>query len=580
TPTLRPDDHRCFAMEWPLDEFAYVTATNVIPDKVEEVHHVIINVIEPQDVGPYLLAGGQDGRPGWPCLLSGGLPDSPLPRQLGGWVPGVSYGGLPAGTGMGVAPGSLLVVQMHYNTLVAEPTPDQSIIQIATTNQVERPASGFLFTDPRWLSPGGMPIPAGDPDVHHAFEVSAYFLSLLFGGPANVKATDSWAMHTGFIHMHNLGKTGRLTLLREDGTEQVIVDIRDWDFNWQSTYLLEQEVLVNSGDLLRLECSWDNSAANQVIVNGVQLPPAYVEWGDDTEDEMCLTNFFMTVPKAGYDYSYSPTVYIEAPEYRQQFVAGDLVPLELVFNNFSLHEPGAHGDAAHDEADPATMHEDDHVGIYEGHYHVYLDTDDDAAEHVTAWDAKYFYQLPANISPGLHTLRVSLRSPDHHALGIEQSVEIEVQDTPAKTKLQLVDANDWSIQTAAEDIFSAHRPADVSCPDNSWYEEDGALEVQTGYCNYLSLQQPARASLASGDTLHVVLWHGDLAFDGPAQAHVAITIDSHTIWEDSVRIPSDADIYDIHVPVDFAAPVGSKVEFHLHNHGYNTWTLLRLEVER
>lgn len=577
TPVLSPDDpddHRCFAMEWPLDEFAYVTATNVIPDQVAEIHHVIINIIEPKDVAPYLLAGGQDGRPGWPCLLSGGLPGSPLPRQIGGWVPGVSNGGLPEGTGLGIEPDSLLVVQFHYNTLVAEPTPDRSTIQIATTAEVERPASGFLFTDPSWLSPGGMPIPAGDPDVHHEFEVPAYFLGLLFGAPANITATDTWAMHTGFLHMHNLGETGRVTLVRTDGTEQVIVDIRDWDFNWQSTYLLEREVLVKSGDRLRLECTWDNSAANQVSVNGVQQAPRDVEWGDGTGDEMCLTNFFMTVPKEGYDYSYSASVHIESPGYRQRFAAGDLVPLELIFNNFSLHEPGEHSDASHDDGD--------HMGIYEGHYHVYLDSDDDAAEHLTAWDAKYFFQLPADLPAGPHTLRVSLRGSDHHALGIEQSVEIEVADSPLAESLQLIDANDWVVQSAAEDRFSSHRPADVNCPDNSWYNEDGALEVETGFCNYLSVAQPSKAALVKGDSLHLVLWHGDLAFDTPepVQAHVAITIDGQTVWQEYVKIPADADIYDVRIPINFDAPIGSKVEYHLHNHGYNTWTLLQLEAER
>ena len=45
------------------------------------------------------------------------------------------------------------------------------------------------------------------------------------------------------------------------------------------------------------------------------------------------------------------------------------------------------------------------------------------------------------------------------------------------------------------------------------HNEDGALEVETGYCNYLSLGQPSLADVAAGDTLHLVLWHGNLAFD-------------------------------------------------------------------
>ena len=197
-----------------------------------------------------------------------------------------------------------------------------------------------------------------------------------------------------------------------------------------------------------------------------------------------------------------------------------------------------------------------------------------------AWDSSFFVELPENLPAGSHTLRVSLRGSDHHAIGVEHSVQIEVADGPQVESVQLVEANGWAVQPAAEETVSGHRPADVTCPDNSWYDEDGALEVQTGYCNYLSLAQPGQAAIAKGDSLHLVLWHGNLASDAPAQAHVAITVAGRTVWEKDVKIPSEADIYDVRIPIDFDAPAGSKVEYHLHNHGYNTWTLLQLEVER
>ncbi len=54
TPTLRPDDHRCFAIEWPLDEFAYVTNVDVVPDQLDEVHHVIVSIAEPGGCGHLL----------------------------------------------------------------------------------------------------------------------------------------------------------------------------------------------------------------------------------------------------------------------------------------------------------------------------------------------------------------------------------------------------------------------------------------------------------------------------------------------------------------------------------------------
>ena len=136
-------------------------------------------------------------------------------------------------------------------------------------------------------------------------------------------------------------------------------------------------------------------------------------------------NIYMTKPKVVHDYSYRASVQIDTPSARQQFRAGDLVPLELLFNNFILMEPGAHGDGHDDGHDHGgDMHGGDHSRVYQGHYHVYLDTDDDEADHLTAWDASYYFALPDDVEPGLHTLRVSLRGDDHHAVGAEHSVVI------------------------------------------------------------------------------------------------------------------------------------------------------------
>ncbi|MEH6581470.1 MAG: hypothetical protein V7754_06000 [Halioglobus sp.] len=580
TPTLRPDDHRCFAIDWPLDEFAYVTAASVKPDQKDEVHHVIVSIVEPEDVHLYADASGEDGRPGWYCLGMGGLPGAPFTRQIGGWVPGAGREPAPEGTGIGVKPGSLMIVQMHYNTLVAQPTPDQSTILIATAESVERPARSFLITRPELLQPGGMPIPAGDPRVQHEATLPAYALALVFGQDLDINPADPWAIHQSLLHMHNLGTQARSTLIRADGTEQVLVDIRDWDFNWQGTYNFEREVLVQPTDLIKLECTWDNSQENQPFVDGEQLVSQYVEWGDGSGDEMCLMSLLMTKPKPDYDYSYQPGLHLESPAYRDRFAPGDLVPLKLVLNNFTLQDPAEH---SHDNTQHDGTHStatDDHSTVFRGHYHVYLDNPEDDAEHLTAWDDSYYFQLPGDIEPGLHTLRVNLRSEDHHALGIEQEVQIEVVNDTELERLDLVDVNGWSIQAAEDDSLVGHRPATVDCPDNSWYNEDDALEVETGYCNYLSLSQPSKVDIQTGETLHLVLWHGDLAFEAPASSHVAISIAGNIVWEADVEIPADAEIFDVRVPLDFSAPSGSTIEYHLHNHGYNSWTLLQLELER
>jgi hypothetical protein len=75
---------------------------------------------------------------------------------------------------------------------------------------------------------------------------------------------------------------------------------------------------------------------------------------------------------------------------------------------------------------PADESDAGHADVSTGHYHIYLDTTDDAADHITAFSDPLEFVLPADIEPGAHTLRISLRATDHHEIGVEDSVTIQV----------------------------------------------------------------------------------------------------------------------------------------------------------
>ena len=57
----------------------------------------------------------------------------------------------------------------------------------------------------------------------------------------------------------------------------------DYNFDWQSGYRFAEPVLFNPGDNLHIECEYDNSGSD-VDVN----------WGDGTDDEMCLGVYYIT----------------------------------------------------------------------------------------------------------------------------------------------------------------------------------------------------------------------------------------------------------------------------------------------
>jgi hypothetical protein len=140
----------------------------------------------------------------------------------------------------------------------------------------------------------------------------------------------------------------------------------------------------------------------------------------------------------------------------------------------------------------------------------------------------------------------------------------------------LVFAHDWTATTIDDDPLPDHRPALTSCPASSWGEELGVLEVSTGECNYLSVEQPLAEALAIGDPLRVQVWWQPLIASDPATAHLALLIDGQLIWEQHVAIPGAAQARSIQFESPISAEAGATVTFHLHNHGANSWTLAEL----
>ena len=313
TPTVEPDDHRCQLIAWPSTETRFVTGVSVTPEQRSIVHHVIIFVVGPEEVEQYKAYDAAEEGPGYTCYAGptpanasggggvGGMASGPrIPEQIGFWVPGMRANPFPAGTGIRVEPGSMLVVQMHYNTSSSAPVADQSVIEIATTDTVEKEATVMQAVDLGWVTNGlfggdAMTIPAGDPNVAH--DTTIAFDSIFARRARNTLGLAEDAplvLYTAGHHMHELGKSQRTELQRADGTSTCLLHTPDWDFAWQGRYMFSNPVTFSPGDTMWMGCTWDNSASNQPIVDGVVQEPVTVAWGDGTSDEMCLGGFYVT----------------------------------------------------------------------------------------------------------------------------------------------------------------------------------------------------------------------------------------------------------------------------------------------
>ena len=272
-----PDDYRCFVLDHEFQEETFLRTSNVHPDRSALVHHVILFLVSGQFASQLERLDQDDPGPGYTCF--GGV-GAGTPQPIAGWVPGSAVARGSDMAGIRIPPGAKIVMQIHYNTLTTVPEPDQSSIEFwFLEQQPPNLLQAFFFP---YL---GLDIQPGDADSYQTRD-------FINRGP------EPWTIVSTSPHMHLLGKRFKTTKVAEDGTEECLVDIKDWDFNWQQGYgLLPDDVMVVApGERLRMECWYDNSASNQPVVNGVQLEPGQVGWGEGTLDEMCLNSLVMVEP--------------------------------------------------------------------------------------------------------------------------------------------------------------------------------------------------------------------------------------------------------------------------------------------
>jgi len=272
------DDYRCFLLDIDFDVPTWVEGTQVIPD-TPAVHHVLVYALSGSQVADAEQRDAADEGEGYTCF-GGPLPNdaggtasaSGFPNQIGGWVPGAEPAILGDGAAIPIAAGSRLVMQMHYSAAGGAPQPDLTTLEMRLT---ETPPATVLRTVPLVIPQ--LDIPAGANDV-----TFTKLLTNWSDKPVTIRSMTP--------HMHQIGKKIGLEVVPAAGEEVCGVWIPDWDFDWQLSYepLADAPLVVGPGDSVRLTCAYDNTPANQAVVDGQQLAPRDVTWGDGSLDEMCL----------------------------------------------------------------------------------------------------------------------------------------------------------------------------------------------------------------------------------------------------------------------------------------------------
>ncbi len=279
----RYDDYRCMVLDHDFEQDTFITAYQVVPDQKAIVHHVLFYLVPPHEIERLNQLENEDDTPGYECF--GGPRAGDLLGTVAGWVPGSVPTHYPPGSAYRIPAGSKLVMQVHYNLLAGEPMSDSTEIQLKVAP--EPPANQIKI----------IPVPVSNLNIEAGDEHSVHTQTFPnpFGKEFTIVGTAP--------HMHMLGTEISANIGHRSGGRSCVIDIDEWDFNWQQFYEFSPDAYINLGvgDTITVSCSYNNSPANQPLVNGQRIEPRDVEWGDGSLDEMCLLYLTAMEPYDGVE---------------------------------------------------------------------------------------------------------------------------------------------------------------------------------------------------------------------------------------------------------------------------------------
>jgi len=262
-------DYRCFSIPWPLEYESFVRGLVFRPDRQDLVHHIVAYRLDGSFAQEVADANDSDDIPGFACIGGPGFVTVSNVDWLGSWEPGAVQGMFPNGLGIAVPPDSIVILQVHYTPSASAGGTDLSTVDVQVEDEVETPGMFRALANPSWLHDGGMEIPAHTEGVEHE---------------ANWTLPADTQIHAVNLHMHLLGQSAQLSAVDPEGEPDCLLAIDSWNYDWQRFYTLKSPRLIHAGGELNFSCRWDNPTDQDV------------NWGTNTEDEMCLAKVFVSYP--------------------------------------------------------------------------------------------------------------------------------------------------------------------------------------------------------------------------------------------------------------------------------------------
>ena len=146
----------------------------------------------------------------------------------------------------------------------------------------------------------------------------------------------------------------------------------------------------------------------------------------------------------------------------------------------------------------------------------------------------------------------------------------------------LVNLVDWTATESDQDPFLEFWSDQVHCTESDHGPETlagvGAYSLQTGTCNWLTIEQPSLGAVRAGDRIRAAIWHFALSAPEPASARVGLATADGILAQMMESIPQPGRLIELDFRAQAAIAEGTPIYFHISNHGANSWHLLEVQI--
>jgi Copper type II ascorbate-dependent monooxygenase, C-terminal domain len=184
-----------------------------------------------------------------------------------GWVPGNYSYSYPPGTGKLLPANADLIINTHYSPSPVEEKDDLKIEINFLQEPPERLIETFILDEKSISNP---------PFLIEENKTAKYYMrSPLL--PFDI------SLISVLPHMHLLGKSIKVYAISPGGDVLPVINIPNWNFNWQMSYVFPSFLKLPKGSVVYAEALYDNTSANP---RNPFSPPKPVTYGWGTNNEM------------------------------------------------------------------------------------------------------------------------------------------------------------------------------------------------------------------------------------------------------------------------------------------------------